>query len=75
MYYSIINVVFINSIYIIIFNKMNKFLIVLVLIAIAAATGPDPKKWNVLNLKNPTSKKYVDQVNRAIVKALSLPKE
>ncbi len=43
-----------------IFIKMNKFLIVLVLIAIAAATGPDPKKWKAVNLKNVNEKKGVN---------------
>jgi hypothetical protein len=47
---------------------MNKFLIVLVLIALAAATGPDQNKWKVMDLKNPTVKKEVDYVSKAIIK-------
>jgi hypothetical protein len=57
------------------FIKMNKFLIVLVLIAIAAATGPDPKKWKVVNMRIAKDKKQIDNVSQKIVNALKLPKE
>ncbi len=54
---------------------MNKFLIVLVLIALSSAVRTALKNWKAVDSNNPTAKKNLDVINKSIIKALSLPAE